>query len=313
MDKTNTIELLRHSVNKMSEIMLEIYTAWKNNQTTPPTDCECMAESMYQMMVCKAKNVLLMSEGITLLANSKISISDPSNIYPVVRSMYEMIFIFRCIYVSSKNDIERELLLKIWKIRGNNNLTKIPKSELEKEYQDIQLDKKEENETLRKDIRRLMCEISLSNSIKDCIEDCIKMETPSLKGFKFEHCEHCGSITSFCTLNFNDSSKELTQTSFGYSHFSAHSHPSYLGVEHFWKMYNLNAEDKYLKEVLTHSFLFLGYFMTDFYKYKESYRPFYDQKENQINNLINQIIQDQQKNLWFIRQMHRSYRVEKGF
>lgn len=293
MDKTNTIELLRHSVNVMSDIMLEIYTAWKSNQTTPPTDCECMAESMYQMMVCKARNVLLMSNGITLFPNPKICISDPSNIYPVVRSMYEMIFMFRCIYVSSKNDKERELLLMIWKIRGNNNLTKIPKTELDKETIDMQLEKIQENDKLKEGIRKLMCELSLSQSIKDSIEDCIRPNTSMLKGFMFVHSEQTGIITSFRTLNFSDGSKELTQTSFGYSHFSAHSHPSYLGVEHFWKMYNLNAEDNFLKEVLRHTFLFLGYFMTDFYKYKESYRPFYNQKENQINNLIDQIIRDQ--------------------
>ena len=277
----------------MSNVMLEIYTDWKNNQTTPPTDCECMAESMYQMMVCKAKNVLLMSNGITLLANPKVCISDPSNIYPVVRSMYEMLYMFRCIYVSSKNDIERELLLKIWKIRGNNNLTKLPKSELDKESLDVQLEKIQENDKLKEEIRQMMCELSLSQSTKDSIEDCLRPNTSMLKGFKFVHSEQTGVITSFCTLNFSDGSKELTQTSFGYSHFSAHSHPSYLGVEHFWKMYNLNAEDNFLKEVLTHSFLFLGYFMTDFYKYKESYRPFYDHKKNEINNLINQILHNQ--------------------
>ena len=294
MDNTNTIELLRHSVNKMSEIMLEIYTAWKSNQTTPPTDCECMAESMYQMMVCKARNVLLMSNGITLFSNPKICISDPSNIYPVIRSMYEMIFMFRCIYVSTKNDKERDLLLKIWKIRGNNNLSKIPKNELDQESIDAQIEKKQENDKLKEEIRQLMCELSLSQSIKDSIEDCLRPNTSMLKGFKFVHSERTGVITSFCMLNFSDGSKELTQTSFGYSHFSAHSHPSYLGVENFWKMYNLNEEDNFLKEELRHAFLFLSYFMTDFFKYKESYRPFYIQKENQINNLIVQIIQDQQ-------------------
>ena len=294
IENNKTTELLRHSVNEMSDIMLEIYTAWKSHQIIPPTDCECMAGSMYQMMVCKARNVMLMSNGITLFSNPKICISDPSNIYPVVRSMYEMIFMFRCIYVSSKNDKERELLLKIWKIRGNNNLTQIPKNELDQDSLDAQIEKIQENDKLKEEIRQLMCELSLSQSTKDSIEDCLRPNTSMLKGFKFVHSEQTGVITSFCSLNFSDGSKELTQTSFGYSHFSAHSHPSYLGVEHFWKMYNLNAEDNFLKEVLRHSFLFLGYFMTDFYKYKESYRPFYDQKENQINNLIVQIIQDQQ-------------------
>ena len=298
MDKfenSKTIELLRHSVNEMSDIMLDIYIEWKEKQSTTPSDCECMAESMYQMMVCKAKNILLMSNGITLQPEPEVCIIDPSNIYPVVRSMFEMNVMFRCIYASSNNDTERELLLKIWKIRGNNNLTQIRKSELDKDYQEHQVAIKKENETLRNDIRNLMCELSVCHSVRDAIENCIKNESPTLKGFKFEHCEHCGSITSFRPLSFSEASKDFTQTSFAYAHFSAHSHPSYLGVEHFWKMYNLNTQEKNIKEILRHTCIFLGYFMTDFYKYKESYRTFYDKKVSCINSLIRQLLNDKEQ------------------
>ena len=291
IENNKTIELLRHSVNEVSEIMLKIYKEWKDNQTTELSDCECMAESMYQMMICKAKYVWHMSNGITL-SEPPITIIDPSNIYPVVRSMFEMNVMFRCIYASSNNDIERELLLKIWKIRGNNNLTQIHKSELDKGYQERQVAIKKENETLRNDIRTLMCELSVCHSIRDAIENCIKNESPTLKGFKFEHCEHCGNITSFRAMNFSDASMEFTQTSFTYAHFSAHSHPSYLGVEHFWKMYNLNAVDSFTIELLRHTCLFLCYFMTDYCKYKDAYHTFYDKKASRINNILKQLLQD---------------------
>ena len=95
IENNKTLELLRHSVNELSDIMLDIYIEWKKEQSTTLSDCECMAESMYQMMVCKAKNVLLMSGGINLLSESNICIADPSNIYPVLRSMLEMNIIFR--------------------------------------------------------------------------------------------------------------------------------------------------------------------------------------------------------------------------
>lgn len=292
MDNTNTIELLRHTIKDMSDIMLEVYKDWKDNQTTTLSDCECMAESMYQMMVCKAKNILLMSNGITLQSDPEVCIIDPSNIYPVLRSMLEMNIIFRCIYASSINDTERELLLKIWKIRGNNNLIKIPKSELNEEEQEIQLAKVEENEELRKGIHRLMSDLSLSQSVRVSIEKWIKDGDASLKGFKFEHSEHSGIITSFCALSFSDAAKDFTQTSFTYPHFSAHSHPSYLGVEHFWKMYNLKAESNFMKEVLEGAFVYLVRFMEDFCKYKETFRPFCDQNLSHIINLQNQLLQD---------------------
>lgn len=293
MDKsyiTNITEQLRHSVNEISEIMLEIYKEWKDSQTTQPTDCECMAESMYQMMVCKAKNVLLMSNGITL-SEPPVTIFDPSNIYPVIRSMLEMNIIFRCIYASSINDTERELLLKIWKIRGNNNLIKIPKSELNEEEQEKQLAKVEENEELRKGIHSLMHDLSLSQSVQVSIEKWIKDGDASLKGFKFEYSEHSSSITSFCALSFSEAAKDFTKTSFTYPHFSAHSHPSYLGVEHFWKMYNLKAEDNFMKEILEGALVYLVRFMEDFCKYKETYQPFYKQNVGRINNILSQILQ----------------------
>lgn len=292
IENNKTIELLRHSVNEMSDIMLDIYIEWKEKQSTTPSDCECMAESMYQMMVCKAKNVLLMSGGINLLSESNICIADPSNIYPVLRSMLEMNIIFRCIYASSINDTERELLLKIWKIRGNNNLIKIPKSELNEDEQEEQLAKIEENEELRKGIRSLMRELSLSQSVRESIENWIKAGDASLKGFKFKHPEHSSNITSFCALSLSDAAKDITQTSFTYPHFCAHSHPSYLGVEHFWKMYNLKAEDDFMKEILEGAFVYLARFMEDFCKYKETYRTFYKAKENRINNLMRRLLQD---------------------
>ena len=287
MYKTNTIELLRKTIDEISDIMLQIYIDWKRSQTETPSDCECMAESMYQMMVCKAKNVLLMSNGIALLSEPKVIISDPSTIYPVVRSMLEMNFIFRCIYASSNNDTERELLFKIWKIRGNNNLIKIPKAQLDKKQQEIQLEKSKENDTLKEDIRKLMCKLSLSNSTRNSIEKTIKDDYPNLKGFKFNHPEQSDSISSFSELSLSESSKEFTPLSFVYAHFSAHSHPSYLGVEHFWKMYNLNGEDNFIIEELHDTCCLLGYFMMDFYKYKESYRPFYNKRESDIGAALN--------------------------
>lgn len=289
MDKTVIQELLRQTINDLSDIMLDIYMDWKGCQPVKPSDCECMAESMYQMMVCKAKNIMYMSKGIDLLSNPKVCISDPSNIYPVLRSMFEMNVIFRCIYASSYNETERELLFRIWKIRGNNNLIKIPKAQLDKEYQEKQLEKEEENEELKTDIRKLMCELSLSNTVKESIENCIKRETSDLKGFIFEHSEHGDNITSFRALSFSAASMEFTQTSFAYDHFSSHSHPSYLVVKQFWKMYNLKGEDNFIIEQLRYTCLFLGYFMTDFYKYKESYRPFYNKNASRINKLLSRI------------------------
>ena len=291
MARTNSIQQMRRSLSEMSAIMYNIYVDWFVSER-PVTESEHIACDMYRMMLFKAKSIWLMSEGVTITPQQKDVIKDPSTIYPVLRSMYEMLFLFRCIFASSKNDVERELLLKLWKIRGNNNLILIPNNELDEESQSKKKNKKAENKALRVEVRELMDKLHLPASIRDDIESCINNASPSLKGFMFEHCEHCDAITKFRDLNFSDSTMgvDLSSASYIYSDYSAHSHPSYLGVKHFEDMYNSYAEDNFMKEILEGTILYLGRFMEDYCKYDESYRPFYSKNADRVNNLLEQIL-----------------------
>ena len=209
MDKTKTIEDLRHAIDEMSIIMYNIYVEWKVSQSVPLTESERMAENMYRLMIFKAKSIGLMSQGVAITPTQKSIIPDPSTIYPVLRSMYELLFLFRCIFVSSRNDLERELLLNLWKIRGYNNLIRIPDKELNKEYKDEKEFAKVENKTLRIKIRELFDKLALSPSVIDTIENSMNNNTPALKGFMFDHCEHCDNITAFRTLDFSDTTMGL--------------------------------------------------------------------------------------------------------
>lgn len=285
MSKTNTIEQLMHSVDELSTIMYDIFVDWKVSQNNPLTNSELMAENMYRMMIFKAKSICLMSNGIIITPKQKGVIPDPSTMYPVLRSMHETFFLFRCIFVSSNNDTERELLFNLWKIRGNNNLIQIPDEELDEETRTIKKSKKTENATLRKEIRELMKMLSLSPTIIDDIENCMNNSSPALKGFSFEHCEHCNSITAFRDLNFSDRkmSSALSDISYIYTHYSAHSHPSYIGVKHFEEMYYSKAEDNFMREILEDTLIYICRFMDDFCKYKESYLAFYDQRKSDID------------------------------
>ena len=82
--------------------------------------------------------------------------------------------------------------------------------------------------------------------------------------------------------------EELSGKQYIYSHYSAHSHPSYLGVKHFEEMYPNKEEVKYVQEVLAHACKYLDRFMKEFCEYKDSYRPFYGEKERRINTLMRQ-------------------------
>ena len=291
MDNTNKIALLRDVIDEMSIVMYNIYVEWYVSLKSPLTDIERMAINMYRMMIFKAKSICQMSEGVTIIPTQKGIILDPSTIYPVLRSMYELLFLFRCIYVSSRNDVERNILINLWKIRGNNNLIRILDDELDVESRNKKKTTKDENKTLRMKTRELMNQLVLSQSIIDKIEISFNNSSPTLKGFKFEHCEHCDNITDFSALDFSNGNMgiQLSGVSYIYSHYSAHSHPSSLGVKHFEEMYYNKDEDQFIKEILEYTCLYLAHFMKDFCDYKDSYHLFYNQSANQINNLISKI------------------------
>lgn len=292
MEKENTIKRLRDILNELSTTMYIIYVDWySNHDLIPLKESEKMAVNMYRMMIFKAMSIFQMSKGIVIIPTQESIIPDPSTMYPVLRSMYELLFLFKCIFASSKNDVERELLQKIWQIRGNNNLIQIPKDELDEESLNKKKSIKEENKTLRTEIRELMDKLQLSASIKDDIERCINNTSPSLKGFMFEHCEHCDAITKFRVLNFSDSPMglELSSTSYIYSHYSAHSHPSYLGLKNFEEMYPNKDENKYVKEILWQTCKYIERFIKEFCKYDVSYSPYYEQKASAINEILSRI------------------------
>ena len=292
MKKENTTNQLRRSLSEISAIMYKIYVKWWVS-ARPMKESERIAGNMYRMMIFKAKSIWLMTKGIIIVRTQKGIIPAPSTMYPVLRSMYELLFLFRCMFASSKNDKERELLLNLWKIKGNNNLTQIPDGILDEESANKRESASAENEVARGEIRELMAELTMPQSAKNKIENIIdpSKSFPTLKGFMFEHCEQSDNISDFCALAFSDATMggKLSGNQYIYSLYSAHSHPSCLGVKHFEEMYPNNEEEKYVKEVLTQACKYLGRFMKEFCEYRDSYRPFYEEKENRINILMNRI------------------------
>lgn len=288
MEQEDRIGQLKDYIEELSETMYHIYTGWYLTFRRPLTECEIMAKNMYKMMIWKAKTILLLSEGIDILPTQKDIIYNPSNMYPVLRSMFEMLFLFRCVYASSKNDLERELLLKLWKIRGNDNIILIPNSELDEELRNKKESAKQENKILRTDILGLANELSLSPAITDSILKNAYIVSPTLKGYMFEHCDECDTITAFRELNFSDNALNtaLAGASYRYSQFSAHSHPSFLGVKSFENTYYMHEEKMETKKILEHTIHFLYLFIKDFCEYREEYRHIYEERGNRIEEIV---------------------------
>lgn len=291
MSRDNKMDQLKLLVSEMSETMFHIYIDWYSTFNRPLTECENMAINIYKMMVWKAKTILMLSNGIGILPTQKEIIANPSNMYPVLRSMYEMLFLFRCIYSSSRDDDERELLLKIWKMRGNNNLKQIPKDELDDELRNKKENAKHENKTLLRDIHNLENKLSLSPSIIGAIELCINNSTPALKGFKFEHCDNCNAIIDFREMNFSDKefNRVLAGASYRYTQFSAHSHPSFIGVKSFEDTYYKKEEIRATNTILEQTIRFLLLFLNEFCLYKDDYRQVFEEKRHRMAEIMNQL------------------------
>lgn len=291
MEQEDRIGQLKDYVKEMSETMYHMFIEWYLTFHRPMTECEIMSMNMYKMMIWKAKTILLLSDGIEILPTQKDIIYNPSNMYPVLRSMFEMLLLFRCIYASSKNDLERELLLKLWKIRGNDNLIVIPNSELDEELRSKKESAKQENKILRTDILGLANELSLSPAITDSILKNTYIVSPTLKGYMFEHCANCDKITVFRELNFSDNAMNtaLAGASCRYSQFSAHSHPSFLGVKSFEDTYYKHEEKRETMKILGNTVHFLHLFIKDFCEYREEYRHIYEERGNRIEEIVQQV------------------------
>lgn len=293
MDNANSIKQLRRSLSEVSAIMYRIYVDWFVS-ARPMTESEHIACNMYRMMLFKAKSIWLMSKGIVIVRTQKGIIPDPSTMFPVLRSMYELLFLFKCMFVSSRNDKEREFLLNLWKIKGNNNLIQIPDEMLDGELINKKETASNENEMLKSEMEGRMAELNLRQSIINKIDGLITPKIPMLKGFTFKHYEHSDSISDFCMKNFSDKDMgaNLSGDRYIYSHYSAYSHPSYIGVKHFEEMYYNEEVDRYVREILEHACKYLVRFMKEFCEYKDSYPPFYMENERRINNIMNRITLD---------------------
>ena len=131
-------------------------------------------------------------------------------------------------------------------------------------------------------------ELSLSPAITDSIMKNAYIVSPTLKGYMFEHCDECDTITAFRELNFSDNALNtaLAGASYRYSQFSAHSHPSFLGVKSFENTYYMHEEKMETKKILEHTIHFLYLFIKDFCEYREEYRHIYEERGNRIEEIV---------------------------
>ena len=74
------------------------------------------------MMVLKALSLLKLFEGVKIPScEEDIFVVDTESAITLLRGIYEQTIIFRNLFVYPENDVEKKILLNLWKIKGLRN------------------------------------------------------------------------------------------------------------------------------------------------------------------------------------------------
>lgn len=232
--------------------LYHLYYGWRRSkEKMSVTESDAIAQCILQMVVCKIRTLLIMCDGINVRPEKgTIRILDIPSLISVLRSLYEMVFVFHNIYAEQETKEEREIVLGIWEIRGLNNrqnMPVIPLPFIEKE----KIEKKE-IENLKRRIISIATNLDMPDKVRKQVINVASIKTVEIKGYRFKKDNENKSIIAFIDYRYEDGAETLLRTDApAYRFLSIHCHPSYLGVLQFGQMFNSEADKKFLRTILT--------------------------------------------------------------
>lgn len=286
------IDVVLRYVKSISDVMFNLFFNWRRTYSEKNvSEADAIAQCM---MNCKLQSFLKLSEGITIIPQNKsFMILDISSLTTIVRSMYELVFIFHNIYVEQKTEEEKNIVLYLWEIRGLNNrqgLSNVPEEYKEKEERE-----KKQIEELRGKIGKIINELNIIDEVKLQLERVVKSNTTKIKGYRFEK-DNNDRIISFQDIRMEDNVEELLNLDEYinvYRFCSVHSHPSYLSVLQFGQMYNGDEYKMYLRTLLLTVAQLACTMIKDFVENitgaREIYNKFSDEEKNVCGCFVNEI------------------------
>lgn len=256
MVELEEIKILRDSIDKECENAIHTVCQAYNTQTSQFTEIPeylNIAQCIVQMIILKAKTILNMTKGISLY-NYRTHIVDFSSILPIIRSAYELCFIFHNIFISTETRDELEILLSIWKIRGltcRQGIDKVPNDYLAKQKVE-----KEEIDALIKGIYEIVSRLKVSSKVKNDLSGILRYNGDNLKGYIFE--KDNGEIVDIRGIRLIEGVEilpEFQNTTALYKWASMHIHASYLSVLQFGQAYSSKKVDNMTKTILESVYL----------------------------------------------------------
>lgn len=244
--------IVTDAIRSLIEKSVEMIMLWRKDNPNA-NEADCISQCNLQMATCTAESILSLAKGIHWGYHNTFLI-DIHSCASLVRSLYERAFIFRNIYVSTDNVLERDLLLYIWEIRGLNN--RVTLKYVTESFRHIQHYDKNSVEELRRNLSDIVGRLDTTKSAREQISYAIKKNTSQLKGFKFVK-DH-ERIIQFKSISLEESPQYFFKDDNMrncYTYLSLTSHPSYLGILQFGQRYKERDDEK----ELVHIYLSLTY------------------------------------------------------
>lgn len=259
--------LLKSCPGTICDGLFHLYSQWRTSiDSKNISEPEAIAQCFLQIVVCKIRTLFVMCDGINVRPEKDtIRILDIPSMFCVLRSLYEMAFVFHNIYAEQETEEERDIVLYIWEIRGLNNrqyLSDIPSALKEKEEKE-----KKQIEDLKRNIENMAVHLNLSDELKGQLTKVVTSKSVDIKGYRFKKDCESNRIIAFEDYRYEEGATELLRTNAPtYRFLSIHGHPSYLGVLQFGQLFAKDTDKKFLRTILTCACKLSSTIATDFYK-----------------------------------------------
>lgn len=262
MSKDEQLNIMRKEVEHGCKIMFNLSYNWRLKYKNT-NEKENFAFYMFQQQLASIRSILELSMGINIYSgqiNNKAI--EPTSIVSIVRSVYERMFIFHCIYVLPETREEQDIFFFIWLIKGLKNRQNIEATE---QYKEKQLKEKEEIENAIEKIQIITNSLNIKRKAKEKILKIANEEDLTPKGYKFIKNSN-NKIVGIKKISLSRASNELFGKNFPpiYRFFSMHTHPSYLGTLQFSQLFDGKEDKSFMLILLTSIAMFQGKIIHDF-------------------------------------------------
>lgn len=274
MSKDELLNIMRKEVEHGCKIIFNLSYNWRLKYKNT-NEKENFAFYMFQQQLANIKSILELSMGIDIYpGQTENKVIEPTSIISVVRSVYERMFIFHCIYVLPETREEQDIFFYIWLIKGLKNRQNIEATE---QYKEKQLKEKEEIENEIEKIQIITNSLNIKRKAKEKILKIANDKDLTPKGYKFIKNSN-NKIVGIKIISLSGASNELFGKNFPpiYRFFSMHTHPSYLGTLQFSQLFDGKEDKSFMLILLKSIALFQGKIIHDFVSTIEGAKEIYN-------------------------------------